>query len=107
MTASLYYASVEVLLAQEHSRSKDIKGAFVYCFIASRSENEAESAIRERLADDGYEAIDLEFVAPYDLSSPPDWGSDDIQKKYDGYARTAVETGELVYSEFFAYGSDE
>jgi hypothetical protein len=98
---TVYVAAFEVGFEPGCAMHGEGKGAFVWCFVKSPSEADAEARVRSALAADAYSIKTLEWV---EAASDLDWESEAAEM--DALVAEADRTGDVVYSTFNLYVDD-
>ena len=99
---SVYYSSVEIAFAEGSEFHGKLEGGFVYAFVRAHDARDAMPAILEELEACGLEAVEMEFVAPYE---DVPWETQEEQSRYDLLARRAQEAEGVVLDDIEAFES--
>ena len=74
--------------------------AFVYCFIPAVSVEDALSKLKREFRRMNCKIIRVQSVYPY---AGTEWEKKKQQKEFDGYAKEAGESNQIVFSPFLTY----
>ncbi len=100
---TIYWTSVEFDI-NNPTEYEDCIGGFVYLFLKAEDVQDAMTKIQGTIAEEDLSVKHIEFISPYDQTK---WDTKDDQVLYDGLAKEAGDSNEIVWDQISAYESDD
>lgn len=100
---TVYWANVEFDIVNPEAYENCV-GGFVYLFFGAKDVQDAIPKIKDVLGEENLKVNSIEFIAPYEEIP---WVHEEDQALYDGLAREAETSGDVVWDEISAYESKE
>jgi len=100
---TIYWTSVEFDIINP-ADYEDCIGGFVYLFLKAEDVQDAMPKIQGVIAEENLRVKHIEFVSPYDGTK---WDTKEDQVLYDGLAKEAEDSDEIVWDQISAYESDD
>lgn len=101
MPKNIYEISVEVKPKLGSGFPVNLLGAFVYCYVPADSLEQSIIIMKETLANDHYELVDIEYCAKLDMD---EWQPNE-QNFPSAQDLDSLDIGEIYYSPFYGYQS--
>ncbi len=94
-----YWASVEFEYANDHPRSGELEGGFVYVFLPAEDARDALEKLDHAFRAHKLVPGRVEFIMPYlDI----EWQSDEEKARYDALAEEAGASGDILFDDLYA-----
>ncbi len=100
---TVYWANVEFDIVNPAAYDNCV-GGFVYLFFRAGDVEDAIPKIKEALGEENLRVNSIEFIAPYEEIP---WVHEEDQVLYDGLAKEAETSSQVVWDEISAYESKD
>jgi hypothetical protein len=100
---TVYWTSIEFDIVNP-ADYEDCIGGFVYLFLNVRDVQDAMPQIKKAIEEEDLRINHIEFVSPYDETK---WDTQEDQILYDGLAKEAGNSDEIVWDQISAYESND
>ncbi len=100
---TVYWANVEFDIVNPAAYDNCV-GGFVYLFFRAGDVEDAIPKIKEALGEENLRVNSIEFISPYEEIP---WVHEEDQALYDGLAKEAETSSQVVWDEISAYESKD
>ncbi len=100
---TVYWANVEFDIVNPAAYDNCV-GGFVYLFFRAKDVEDAIPKIKKAIGEEDLRVNSIEFIAPYEEIP---WVHEEDQALYDGLAKEAETSSQVVWDEISAYESKD
>ena len=97
----IFWTSIEYTYDSDHSSNEELFGGFVYAFVISTNDKEAQNKFIAALGQQKISAIEVHFITPYPDNM--EWENHEQTKHYKTLFEKAEKTQDVIFDTFYAY----